>query len=204
MCFSELQKVWIFLISLFSAENKNPQETVTIHRNLFSDRVQEKNSFSRYAISYAPITKVYRVYRMEIPWNSVSSPFRTIFTPLLTKPYLAWGGGQVDPPVVFFNNWKGILSRQLKFSGCLNPYFAYTRLNLYFNLLSVIGFQHCIALWKAYIKSKQIAQRFAQIFAQTSLKRICTFQFFLNTHLGFNDFANIFAHFYLLGLFKNV
>ena len=86
---------------------------------------------------------------MENPWNSVSSPLRTIFTELLTKPYLAWGGGQVDPTVVFFNNWKSILSRQLKFSGCLNPYFAYTRLNPYFaytrlnlhlNLLSVIGF----------------------------------------------------------------
>ena len=63
------------------------------------------------------------------------------------------------------------------------PYFTYTRLNLYLDLLSVIGFQQFIALWKAFNKSNQIAQllqrNFAQIFAQTPLKEISTFPVFL-------------------------
>ena len=38
------------------------------------------------------------------------------------------------------------------------PYFTYTRLNQDLDLLPVIGFQHFIALWKAFNKSKQIAK----------------------------------------------
>ena len=64
------------------------------------------------------------------------------------------------------------------------PYFTYGRLNLYFDLLSVIGFQRVIALWKAHNKSKQIApfvqRNFTQIFAQTLSKGICKFSNFLN------------------------
>ena len=53
------------------------------------------------------------------------------------------------------------------------PYFNYTRLNLYLDLLSDIGFQHCIALWKAYNKRKLIVQ-FLHAF-----KGICTILVFL-------------------------
>ena len=55
-------------------------------------------------------------------------------------------------------------------------YLNYTRLNLYLVLLSVIGFQHFLALWKAYNKINQIKQflqrNFAQIIAQTPLDGI--------------------------------
>ena len=40
----------------------------------------------------------------------------------------------------------------------LNVLCTYTELNLYLNLLPVIGFQHFVALWKAYNNSKQNAQ----------------------------------------------
>ena len=58
-------------------------------------------------------------------------------------------------------------------------YFTYTRLNLYLDLLPVIGFLHLIALWKAYNKSNQIAQFLQRNFAQTLLKGILTFLVFL-------------------------
>ena len=78
------------------------------------------------------------------------------------------------------------------------PYFTYTRLNLYLDLISVIGFQHFISLWKAYNKSKPIAQflqrNFEQIFAQMPLKGICTFSVFLEYTFRFWNFANVFAH----------
>ena len=57
------------------------------------------------------------------------------------------------------------------------PYFTFTRLNQYLDLLPVIGYEHIIALWKAYNKSKQIAQfkKNCTDFAQTLLKVIGTF-----------------------------
>ena len=58
--------------------------------------------------------------------------------------------------------------------------------NLYLDLLPVIGFQHFIALWKAYDKSKQIAHFLHRRFQRE-------FSHFLV--LGFNNFANVFAHF---------
>ena len=72
------------------------------------------------------------------------------------------------------------------------PFFTFTRLNLYLDLLSVIGFQHFLALWKAYNKSKQIAQflqiNIAQIFAQTPSEEIYTFSVFLEYTFRFNIF----------------
>ena len=62
------------------------------------------------------------------------------------------------------------------------PYFTYTRLNQYLDLLPFIGFLHFAAVWNAKNKSNLIAQFF---------KEICTDDFegnlhiFLNTHLGF-------------------
>ena len=91
------------------------------------------------------------------------------------------------------------------------PYFTCTRLNLYLDLLPVIGFQHFIALWKAYNKGKQIAQfllrNCAQIFAQTPfnemLLHIC-----IRWVKGFSKMYNLlqfsaifFAHFCLLNRF---
>ena len=64
------------------------------------------------------------------------------------------------------------------------PYFTYTRLNPYLDLFPVIGFQHFTALWKAYNKSKQIAQFLQGHFAQMPTKGSAHFQFCLNTHLG--------------------
>jgi len=59
------------------------------------------------------------------------------------------------------------------------PYTTFARMNLYLVLLPVIGFQHFIALWKAYKKSKQIAQflqkNFAYILAQTPSQGIFSF-----------------------------
>jgi len=56
------------------------------------------------------------------------------------------------------------------------PYFTYTRLNLYLDLLQVIGFKLFVAPWEAYNKSNQIAQflqrNFAHTSAQTPLKGI--------------------------------
>ena len=84
--------------------------------------------------------------------------------------------------------------------------FSFTRLNPNLNLLPGIGFQHFIALWKAYNTREQIAQfyKFCVDFCTDALKR--KFKFFLNTHLGFENLENIFAYFNLLGqgLFKNV
>ena len=51
----------------------------------------------------------------------------------------------------------------------------------------------------------QFLQRhFAQVFAQTPLKGICTLSLFLN-HLSLKHFANVFAHLNFLGqgIFKN-
>ena len=83
------------------------------------------------------------------------------------------------------------------------PYFTYTRLNLYLDLLPVIVFQHFRTFWKAYNKSKQIAQflqrKFSQIFAQTPLMGICTFSVFLEYNLGFASFSDVFAHMNSLG-----
>ena len=60
------------------------------------------------------------------------------------------------------------------------------------------SFNLFIALWKAYNKSKQIAQflqrKFSQIFAQTPLMGICTFSVFLEYNLGFASFSDVFAH----------
>ena len=89
------------------------------------------------------------------------------------------------------------------------PYFTYTRtrLNLYLYLLPVNGFQHLMALWKAYNNRKQIAQLLQRNCAQTPLKGICTFSVFLEYTLGLNIFANISAHLNLQldqGPFKSV
>ena len=79
------------------------------------------------------------------------------------------------------------------------PYFTFTRLNLYLDLPPVIGFQHSKALWKAYNKSKQIAQflqsNFTQIFAQMPLKGICTFSVFLEYTFRFQKFWKCFCRF---------
>ena len=86
------------------------------------------------------------------------------------------------------------------------PYFTYTGLNLYLDLLPVIGYQHFIAPWKAYDQSNQIAQFLQRKFAQTPLKGICTISVFLEYTFRFLKFANVFADLNLLGLglFKNV
>ena len=87
------------------------------------------------------------------------------------------------------------------------PYFTYTRLNLYLYLLPVNGFQHLMALWKAYNNRKQIAQLLPRNCAQTPLKGICSFSVFLEYTLGLNIFANISAHLNLQldqGPFKSV
>ena len=90
------------------------------------------------------------------------------------------------------------------------PYFTYTKLNLYLDLLLVIGFQHFIALWKAYNNSNQIAQfckEFLHRFLQRCiLREFAHFQLFLNTHVGFKNFENVFVDLNLLGqgIFKNV
>ena len=87
------------------------------------------------------------------------------------------------------------------------PYFTDTILSLYLYLLPVIGFQHFIALWKAFNKSKQIAQFCKENFAPMPLKGICKFSVFVdNVNLGFETFENVFAYLNSLGqwLFTNV
>ena len=91
------------------------------------------------------------------------------------------------------------------------PYFNYTRLNLYLDLLPVIGFQHFIALRKAHNKRNQIVQflqrNFSKNFAQTPLQGFCTFSAFLEYPFRFNKFENVFADLVKSlgqGLFKNV
>ena len=89
-----------------------------------------------------------------------------------------------------------------------NAYFLnalfYLNLNLYLHLLPDIGFQYFTAVWKACSKSKQIAKKFAQIFAQTSLMGIFRFSAFFNAHLGL--FCKCFWTFAFAreGLFKNI
>ena len=88
------------------------------------------------------------------------------------------------------------------------PYFTYNRINLYLDLLLVIEFQHFIALWKAYNKSKQIAQflqrNFAQIFSQTPEKGIFTFSVLLEYIFSLEKFCKCVAYLNSLGqgLFK--
>ena len=78
------------------------------------------------------------------------------------------------------------------------PYFTCTRLILYLDLLPVIGFKDFIALWKAYNKSKQIAQFLKEILHRFLHRRLSRefahFQFFLNTHLDITYFAYFNAH----------
>jgi len=88
----------------------------------------------------------------------------------------------------------------------MNALFTFTRINPYLDLLPGIGYQHSIALWKAYNKRKQKAQFLQRNFLTDAFKgELATFYFFLNKHLGFKTFANILAYFNLLdqGLFKN-
>ena len=114
-------------------------------------------------------------------------------------------GGQFIPLSFFCDNSKSICARKLTFLAfltktcptvkaksctyclshqayCLNAFFNFTRINLYLDLLPVIGFQHFITFWKVFNKNKQIAQflpkKNSHIFAQTSLKVICTFLVF--------------------------
>ena len=71
------------------------------------------------------------------------------------------------------------------------PYFTYTRLNLYLDLLTVVRFQHFIVLWKANNKRKQLhnfCKEILQIFLHRCLQ-IAHFKFLLDTHLGFENFA---------------
>ena len=74
-------------------------------------------------------------------------------------------GVKLSPPYRFFAITQKVIEL-----GSSN-----TRLNLYLDQLPVFGYQHFIALWKAYNKSNQIAQflrNFAQIFAQTPFQGI--------------------------------
>jgi len=87
------------------------------------------------------------------------------------------------------------------------PYFTYTRLNPYLDLLPVIGFQHFIAIWKANNKSKQIEQLLQRNFAQTPVTGICTFLVILEYTFRFYKFENVFYTFEIFGsrgLFKNI
>ena len=69
------------------------------------------------------------------------------------------------------------------------PYFTYTRLKLYLDLLPVIRFLH----FEAFNTRKQIAKfllrYFAYILAQTPLKGICTFSVFLEYTFSFKIFC---------------
>ena len=71
----------------------------------------------------------------------------------------------------------GLLYLLPESSGIL-PYFTYTRLNTYLDLLPVSGFQNCIALWKACNKSKQIAKILQKIYTD-----FCTGAFKGNFHI---------------------
>ena len=78
----------------------------------------------------------------------------------------------------FFMDQSGALTYSLNHTARI-LYFTFTRLNLYLDLLSVMGFRLFIAQWKALNKRKQIAQLlrriFLQIFAKMPLKRCWTF-----------------------------
>ena len=81
-------------------------------------------------------------------------------------PDVLWSIGSEAIQIFYFSNWQISLTLKRGFyTYCLSPqatawitYFAFTRLNLYLDLLQVIGFRHFIALWKALNKRKQIAQ----------------------------------------------
>ena len=62
------------------------------------------------------------------------------------------------------------------------PYFTYARLNLNLGQLPIIGFQHFIALWKAYIITKATRlHNFCKEISHIFLHR--HFQIFLNTQV---------------------
>ena len=81
----------------------------------------------------------------------------------------------------------------------LNALFTYTRLNLYLDLLQSLDstiyrfFKANDKKKKNYNFRKQIVQLFKEALTET-----CTFSVFLNAHLGFENFATIFACFNLL------
>jgi len=65
----------------------------------------------------------------------------------------------------FFNERKHVTQSGAFLPSAWIPYFTFTWLNLYIDQLPVLGFRHCITLWKALHKRKQIA-----IFAKTFWK----------------------------------
>ena len=78
------------------------------------------------------------------------------------------------------------------------PYFTFTRLNLYLDLLSVIGFRHFKALLKVLNKRMQIAQflriYFAQIFAQLTFSVFLEFWSFCKYFSIFEFTVNFKKH----------
>ena len=97
-------------------------------------------------------------------------------------------------------SWAAFIPTALVLRHTANmPNFNYTRLNLYLDLLPVIGFQRFTALWKAYYKSRHIAQslqwNFAHIFLQMPLKGI--FLIFSCIHIYVLKILQMFLHIWI-------